>query len=113
MFERVSKSKKNDDNDKDSSVFSDSGIESALQCHREEKAFVGADRAERQTRRATISRWKSLTYSQKNSELYLVGRLAPNFAVACRILYEIRKRCPLFVPHTFFDFASGLGTYTW
>lgn len=54
-----------------------------------------------------------LSYSKINSELYLVGRLAPNFAVACRILYEIRKRCPLFVPASLFDFASGLGTYAW
>ncbi|VUZ43391.1 unnamed protein product [Hymenolepis diminuta] len=53
------------------------------------------------------------SYNESNSLLYLVGRLAPNFAVACRILYEIRKRAPLFVPTSLFDFASGLGTYTW
>ncbi|VDD80893.1 unnamed protein product [Mesocestoides corti] len=87
----------------------DPGIESVLQYHLD-APFVGADRAVREEQQADLSAWK---YTEENSQLYLVGRLAPNFAVACRVLYELRKRCPLFVPHSFFDFASGLGTYTW
>ncbi|KAM7539180.1 hypothetical protein Aperf_G00000055622 [Anoplocephala perfoliata] len=90
----------------------DEGIEDALQYH-DEHHFIGASRSEREVRTEYLSAWKSISYNEKNSLLYLVGRLAPNFAVACRILYEIRKRAPLFVPTSFFDFASGLGTYTW
>ncbi|CAH8613457.1 unnamed protein product [Heterobilharzia americana] len=60
-----------------------------------------------------LKSWKSLSYSGHTCELYLVARLAPNFASACRILYEIRKRCPNFIPRSLFDFGSGLGTVTW
>ncbi|VDK41324.1 unnamed protein product [Taenia asiatica] len=98
--------------DESDSGKADAGIDFALQYHNE-TPFIGAERSEREVRRAHLSAWKSLEYTEKNSLLYLVGRLSPNFAVACRVLYELRKRCPLFVPHTFFDFASGLGTYTW
>ncbi|VDP77221.1 unnamed protein product [Echinostoma caproni] len=49
-------------------------------------------------------------YLGHNCELYLTARLAPNFASACRVLYEIRKRCPQFIPRNMFDFGSGLGT---
>uniref|UniRef100_A0A0X3PNI3 Methyltransferase-like protein 17 n=1 Tax=Schistocephalus solidus TaxID=70667 RepID=A0A0X3PNI3_SCHSO len=78
-----------------------------------EKSISGAGRSLRQNRNLILSGWKPLTFNKENSQLYLVGRLAPNFATACRVLYEIRKRCPLFVPRSLFDFASGLGTYTW
>ncbi|KAL5962909.1 Methyltransferase-like protein 17 mitochondrial, partial [Taenia solium] len=98
--------------DESDSGKADAGIDFALQYHNE-TPFVGAERSEREVKRSHLSAWKSLEYTEKNSLLYLVGRLSPNFAVACRVLYELRKRCPLFVPHTFFDFASGLGTYTW
>ncbi|KAF8567660.1 hypothetical protein P879_06163 [Paragonimus westermani] len=60
-----------------------------------------------------LEEWKSLTYSGHNCELYLTARLAPNFASACRVFYEIRKRCPKFIPRNLFDFGSGLGTITW
>ncbi|VDP47663.1 unnamed protein product [Schistosoma margrebowiei] len=46
-------------------------------------------------------------YSGHTCELYLVSRLAPNFATVCRVLYEIRKRCPSFIPKSLFDFGSG------
>ncbi|CUT99646.1 huntingtin interacting protein [Echinococcus multilocularis] len=113
IIERMKRScKERTQNDEGNSGKADAGIDFALQYHTE-TPFVGAERSEREVRRAHLSTWKSLEYTEKNSLLYLVGRLAPNFAVACRILYELRKRCPLFVPYTFFDFASGLGTYTW
>nr|CDS32934.1 huntingtin interacting protein [Hymenolepis microstoma] len=90
----------------------DDGTEAALQYHME-SPFIGSARSEREIRAECLSTWKSINYNESNSLLYLVGRLAPNFAVACRILYEIRKRAPLFVPTSLFDFASGLGTYAW
>ncbi|CAH8576970.1 unnamed protein product [Schistosoma turkestanicum] len=60
-----------------------------------------------------LKSWRSLNYSGHTCELYLVSRLAPNFATVCRVLYEIRKRCPSFIPRSLFDFGSGLGTVTW
>ncbi|CAH8870941.1 unnamed protein product [Trichobilharzia szidati] len=73
-----------------------------------------ADQREaRITRELNLKSWKSLSYSGHTCELYLVSRLAPNFASACRVLYEIRKRCPNFIPRSLFDFGSGLGTVTW
>ncbi|TPP60700.1 Huntingtin interacting protein [Fasciola gigantica] len=61
----------------------------------------------------SLEQWKSLTYTGHNCELYLTARLAPNFSPTCRVLYEIRKRCPKFIPRNLFDFGSGLGTVTW
>ncbi|CAH8649920.1 unnamed protein product [Schistosoma margrebowiei] len=65
------------------------------------------------SRELDLKSWKSLSYSGHTCELYLVSRLAPNFATVCRVLYEIRKRCPSFIPKSLFDFGSGLGTVTW
>ncbi|KAL7058342.1 hypothetical protein AAHC03_016447 [Spirometra sp. Aus1] len=90
----------------------ESKIDDVLKYYSEESAS-GAGRSLRESRNSILSSWKPLTFNKENSQLYLVGRLAPNFATACRVLYEIRKRCPLFVPRSLFDFASGLGTYTW
>ncbi len=91
---------------------SDPSLEDALQYHHEQ-SFVGAHREDREAKKAALQSWKPIAYHKNNCQLYMVGRLAPNFAVACRVLYEIRKRCPLFVPHSMFNFASGLGTYVW
>ncbi|CAH8668370.1 unnamed protein product [Schistosoma rodhaini] len=65
------------------------------------------------SRELDLKSWKSLSYSGHTCELYLVSRLAPNFATVCRVLYEIRKRCPSFIPKSLFDFGSGLGTVAW
>nr|AAW24849.1 SJCHGC02151 protein [Schistosoma japonicum] len=72
-----------------------------------------SQRESRISKDVDLKSWKSLNYSGHTCELYLVARLAPNFATACRVLYEIRKRCPSFIPRTLFDFGSGLGTVTW
>ncbi|VDM18117.1 unnamed protein product [Hydatigera taeniaeformis] len=113
IIERMKRScEKPTQEDEGDSEEADLGIDSALQYHNQ-YPFSGSDRSEREVNRAHLAAWKSLAYTERNSLLYMVGRLSPNFAVACRVLYELRKRCPLFVPRTFFDFASGLGTYTW
>ena len=54
-----------------------------------------------------------IRYSKYLSNLYLVSRLAPNFAACCRVLYEIRKKCPKFNPVNLYDFGSGIGSAAW
>jgi ribosomal protein RSM22 (predicted rRNA methylase) len=39
---------------------------------------------------------------------YLHRKFPENFSIACRILTEIRFRCPEFKPKTFLDFGAGL-----
>ncbi|KAL3312678.1 Histone-lysine N-methyltransferase setd2, partial [Cichlidogyrus casuarinus] len=60
-----------------------------------------------------FDQWKALDYTENVSHMYLVSRLAPNYAVATRIFYELRKRCPRYLPRNMFDFGSGLGTNCW
>ncbi|CAL8085448.1 unnamed protein product [Calicophoron daubneyi] len=91
----------------------DPGLADALAYHHVEELVNGSARNVRNLKAEAIEEWKSLTYSGHNCELYLVARLAPNFASTCRALYEIRKRCPKFIPRNLFDFGSGLGTVTW
>ncbi|GAA36328.2 methyltransferase-like protein 17 mitochondrial [Clonorchis sinensis] len=91
----------------------DPELAQAVECHPEEQLTQIRKGALRKMKQEALDEWKSITYSGHNCELYLTARLAPNFASVCRVLYEIRKRCPKFIPRNLFDFGSGLGTVTW
>ena len=43
---------------------------------------------------------------------YLLKKMPGTFAVACRLLVEIKYRLPEFKPKTFLDFGAGLGNYS-
>lgn len=40
---------------------------------------------------------------------YLLRKAPSTFAVACRILTEIKYRLPYFTPKTMLDFGAGIG----
>ncbi|CAH8490470.1 unnamed protein product [Dicrocoelium dendriticum] len=88
-------------------------LQNVLQTQQVQHSVKDRPSASGRLKESALAEWKSLTYSGHNCELYLTARLAPNFAAACRVLYEIRKRCPRFFPRNLFDFGSGLGTIAW
>ncbi|XP_051984445.1 methyltransferase-like protein 17, mitochondrial [Xyrauchen texanus] len=63
-------------------------------------------------RRTTYHR-TTLRYNEDLGLVYMAARLAGGYAAIFRALNEIKKRDPLFVPYSFLDFGSGLGTGTW
>ncbi|KAF5398406.1 hypothetical protein PHET_08130 [Paragonimus heterotremus] len=92
---------------------SDPNVATAVLSHHPDDLTRSRRSSVKKSHETALEDWKSLTYSGHNCELYLTARLAPNFASACRVFYEIRKRCPKFIPRNLFDFGSGLGTITW
>lgn len=60
-----------------------------------------------------VYNWKQVNYNDYNSLVYLIGRVAPEYAVLIKIFAEIATRDPEFRPRTLFDFGSGVGTVTW
>ncbi|CAG9864535.1 unnamed protein product [Phyllotreta striolata] len=60
-----------------------------------------------------IYNWKPIKYDSNNSLLYLIARMAPEYAVLFRIFAEIRSRHPDFKPRGLLDFGSGTGSVTW
>lgn len=60
-----------------------------------------------------VGRWKPVEYDEHNSKVYLLARLAPNFAVISWVFSEIKHSVPSFVPKTFLDFGSGVGSAIW
>ncbi|KAF7234445.1 hypothetical protein EG68_11609 [Paragonimus skrjabini miyazakii] len=92
---------------------SDTNVATAVLSHHPDDLTRSRRSSVRKSHEIALEEWTSLTYSGHNCELYLAARLAPNFASACRVFYEIRKRCPKFIPRNLFDFGSGLGTITW
>uniref|UniRef100_A0A915KQX3 Methyltransferase-like protein 17, mitochondrial n=1 Tax=Romanomermis culicivorax TaxID=13658 RepID=A0A915KQX3_ROMCU len=64
--------------------------------------------------RRTMYIWNPLSYSTKTRCLtYALARFAPDYAVLCRVLNEIRRRNPDFAPESIFDFGSGVGSTIW
>lgn len=57
--------------------------------------------------------WREQHYNASTGMMYMVARLAQNYAVLLQILNEIWKRDPNYVPKTLFDFGSGIGTSIW
>lgn len=57
--------------------------------------------------------WQPIDYDEYKSLLYLFGRAPQEYASLMRIFKEIERRDQEFVPRTFFDFGSGVGTGTW
>ncbi|CRL00928.1 CLUMA_CG014346, isoform A [Clunio marinus] len=60
-----------------------------------------------------IYSWKAINYDDHQSLLYLFGRSAQEYAAIMKIFIEILKREPDFMPQSFFDFGSGVGTGAW
>ncbi|XP_030756329.1 methyltransferase-like protein 17, mitochondrial [Sitophilus oryzae] len=61
----------------------------------------------------TVYNWKPIKYDVYTSLVYLLTRSAAEYAVLLKIFGEINQRDPEFVPRSFFDFGSGVGTGTW
>lgn len=57
--------------------------------------------------------WQSIKYDNYKALLYLMGRSSEEYAVIMKIFNEIKRRDPQFIPRSFFDFGSGVGTGTW
>lgn len=63
--------------------------------------------------KATTYNWKPLELNEFQTFVYLFGRSALEYSVIYRTFREIAKRDPTFIPNSFFDFGSGVGTGTW
>uniref|UniRef100_A0A5S6QJX0 Methyltransferase-like protein 17, mitochondrial n=1 Tax=Trichuris muris TaxID=70415 RepID=A0A5S6QJX0_TRIMR len=64
--------------------------------------------------RSIVYNWRPIVFNtEAKCLMYLIARLAPNYAVTLRVLKEIKQRVPDFLPHTVFDYGSGLGTLYW
>lgn len=57
--------------------------------------------------------WQPINYNTYKALLYLMGRSAEEFAVIMKIFNEIKRRDHQFVPKSYFDFGSGVGTGAW
>lgn len=57
--------------------------------------------------------WQPVNYDNHKALLYLMGRSAEEYAVIMRIFNEIKRRDPEFIPRSFFDFGSGVGSGAW
>ena len=70
-------------------------------------------------RKATIAynqkayKWKAVNYDNTNSIVYLLARVAQDYASLVRVFQEIKKRQPGFKPQSLFDFGSGVGSVIW
>jgi len=60
-----------------------------------------------------IYNWKPVKYDITTSLAYMISRFAPEYAVLLKIMGEIASRDPNFIPRSFFDFGSGVGSATW
>lgn len=60
-----------------------------------------------------VYHWKPINYNHYYSALYIVARLAPDYATLFKVLSEIKKRDLDFSPVTMLDFGSGVGSGTW
>ena len=58
-------------------------------------------------------KWKPVSYNQSTALIYLVARLAPDFACLYNIFNEMSSRDPEFQPQNLFDFGSGIGSALW
>lgn len=65
------------------------------------------------TLKQTVYSWANISYDAATCLQYLIARAAPEYATLVRILDEIRIKFPDYVPRSFFDFGSGVGTGTW
>ncbi|KAF7281056.1 ribosome assembly protein METTL17, mitochondrial [Rhynchophorus ferrugineus] len=60
-----------------------------------------------------IYNWKPMKYDTYLCLVYMLSRFAPEYSVLLKIFGEIAHRDPQFVPRSFFDFGSGVGSGTW
>ncbi|XP_065223108.1 methyltransferase-like protein 17, mitochondrial [Planococcus citri] len=60
-----------------------------------------------------IRSWFPIDYTTYVGKLYLIARMAAEYAVLNRIFAEIQLTCPQFQPHSLYDFGSGVGTVSW
>jgi ribosomal protein RSM22 (predicted rRNA methylase) len=58
-------------------------------------------------------KWKPMEYTENSCLVYMVARMAPEFAAISRVFGELTKWAPQFVPRTLFDFGSGVGSVPW
>lgn len=63
--------------------------------------------------RRTTYHWTPLKYDEELGVVYMAARLAGGYVAVRRALNEIKKRDPLFAPHSLLDFGSGLATVAW
>lgn len=63
--------------------------------------------------RTQTYRWKAFNYDEFGSYVYLVGRLAADYAVLHTIFSEVKHMAPTFAPKTVLDFGSGVGSVFW
>nr|CAB3263769.1 methyltransferase-like protein 17, mitochondrial [Phallusia mammillata] len=62
---------------------------------------------------STEYNWKQIVYDEYIAAAYLVGRTPAVYAVILRVLSEIKKQCPDYIPQSLLDFGSGSGTSVW
>lgn len=60
-----------------------------------------------------IYNWKPMKYDVYLCLVYMLSRFAPEYSVLIKIFGEIAYRDSQFVPRSFFDFGSGIGSGTW
>lgn len=53
------------------------------------------------------------SYDAAETHAYGLSRLPAGYAVAHRVLDEVKARCPGFEPRKVLDFGSGPGTAVW
>ncbi|XP_063951173.1 methyltransferase-like protein 17, mitochondrial isoform X1 [Lytechinus pictus] len=63
--------------------------------------------------RRNLYKWQSIEYDDVKSLAYMLARMPPNYAVLSRVLNEIKRGDPGYVPSSILDFGSGLGTTIW
>lgn len=61
----------------------------------------------------TTYNWQPIQYDHYKCMAYLVGRSAQEYSIIYRIFSEIVQRKPDFIPRSYFDFGSGVGTSVW
>ena len=89
----------------------------------EEEAFEEGDKiilerrvqtaAQRRLHRLEQLRTRLNMSDERTRILYLLARLAPEYAAVYRVLHELRAREPRFRPRSLLDFGSGVGSVAW
>lgn len=63
--------------------------------------------------KSQVYQWEPIVYDDYKSLQYLLGRSAQEYSTISRIFTEIQSRDPAFLPKSYFDFGSGVGTGLW
>lgn len=63
--------------------------------------------------KSKIYNWQPTVYDDYKALQYVLGRSAQEYSIILRIFTEIQNRDPTFLPKSYFDFGSGVGTGLW